>query len=98
DAAEMYGEFFDIPQPDELFLISWFQGGEVFRSGCTWRRGKGKIVYLRPGHETYPIYHQGHIQRLLANATRWCASDGGPYHGDAREIAEPLEPLPPPTC
>ena len=32
---EMYGEHFDIPAPDELVFVSWFEGGEVFRSGCT---------------------------------------------------------------
>ena len=53
---EMYGEHFDIPAPDELVLVSWFEGGEVFRSGATWRRGRGKVVYLRPGHETHPTY------------------------------------------
>ena len=56
--SEMYGEFFDVPEPDELVFISWFAGGEVFRSGCTFTRGRGKIFYFSPGHETYPIYHQ----------------------------------------
>ncbi len=58
----MYGEYFDIPQPDEVLLISWFQGGEVFRSGCTFTRGKGKIFYFRPGHETFPIYHHARFR------------------------------------
>ncbi len=74
---EMYGEHFDIPPPDELFLVSWFQGGEVFRSGCTWRRGQGRIAYLRPGHETYPTYHNEQVQMLILNAVRWAASAGG---------------------
>ena len=55
--TEMYGEPFGIPTPDEQVFISWFEGGEVFRSGCCWKRGQGKIFYFRPGHETYPIYH-----------------------------------------
>lgn len=71
--AEMYGERFDIPAPDELVFMSWFQGGEVFRSGCCWRRGAGKVFYFRPGHETYPIYYQPEIRRVLANAVRWAA-------------------------
>ena len=54
----MYGEHFDIPAPDELVFVSWFPGGEVFRSGCCFRRGAGRIFYFRPGHETYPTYHQ----------------------------------------
>ena len=56
--TEMYGEPFAIPTPDEIVFISWFEGGEVFRSGCTWKRGNGKIFYFRPGHEAYPIYFQ----------------------------------------
>ena len=79
--CEMYGEHFDIPPPDELVFISWFQGGEVFRSGCTFRRGNGKIFYFRPGHETLPIYHQAEVQHVIANAVRWCAQPRGVYHG-----------------
>jgi trehalose utilization protein len=73
EPEEMYGEPFDIPAPDELVLVSWFQGGEVFRSGCCFRRGAGRIFYFRPGHETYPTYHQPLIQMVLANAVRWAA-------------------------
>lgn len=91
--AEMYGEFFDIPAPDELVLISWFQGGEVFRSGCTFRRGKGKIFYFRPGHETYPIYFDTNVRKILGNAVQWAATVGAPYCHDARNIDEPLEKL-----
>ncbi|WP_054950814.1 ThuA domain-containing protein [Numidum massiliense] len=68
---EMYGEHFDIPAPDELVFISWFAGGEVFRSGCTFRRGNGKIFYFRPGHETHPTYHDPNVQRVIVNAVRW---------------------------
>jgi trehalose utilization protein len=88
--TEMYGEFFDIPQPDELIFISWFEGGEVFRSGCTWRRGAGKIFYFRPGHETYPIYYDANVRRVLANAVQWAAPSGAPYYGKGRNIPEPL--------
>jgi trehalose utilization protein len=70
---ETYGEHFDIPPPDELVLVSWFQGGEVFRSGCCFHRGAGRIFYFRPGHETYPTYHDSGIQRLIRNAVGWAA-------------------------
>ena len=70
---EMYGEHFDIPEPDETVLISSFSGGEVFRSGVTYRRGAGKIFYFRPGHETYPAYHQKEVLQIIANAARWAA-------------------------
>jgi trehalose utilization protein len=70
---EMYGEYFDIPQPDELVFISSFSGGEVFRSGCSFTRGFGHIFYFSPGHETYPIYYQPEVQRVMCNAVRWLA-------------------------
>lgn len=70
---EMYGEYFDIPQPDALVLVSWFSGGEVFRSGCCYTRGQGKIFYFRPGHEEFPTYHNTQVQRVIANAVRWAA-------------------------
>lgn len=74
--AEMYGEQFDIPAPDTLVFVSWFEGGEVFRSGCCYHRGQGKIFYFRPGHETYPIYYQPEVLRVLSNAVRWAAPSG----------------------
>ncbi|MGQ9513703.1 MAG: ThuA domain-containing protein [Thermoproteota archaeon] len=76
--AEMYGERFDIPAPDELIFVSWFKGGEIFRSGCCFYRGKGKIFYFRPGHETYPIYHHPQVLRVIENAIRWAAPTNGP--------------------
>jgi trehalose utilization protein len=72
---EMYGEMFDIPAPDEQVFISSFSGGEVFRSGCCFRRGKGKIFYFSPGDQEYPVYHQQEIQRVLANAALWARPD-----------------------
>ncbi|MGO4937503.1 ThuA domain-containing protein [Fundicoccus sp. Sow4_H7] len=71
EQEEMYGEHFDIPAPDELVFVSWFPGGEVFRSGCTFRRGQGKIFYFQPGHETYPTYFQPMVQKVIRNAVNW---------------------------
>ncbi|MGA8655005.1 MAG: ThuA domain-containing protein [Chthoniobacterales bacterium] len=73
---EMYGEPFGVPSPDELVFMSWFQGGEVFRSGCCWKRGNGKIFYFRPGHETFPTYHQAEVQTVIRNAVKWAAPEG----------------------
>lgn len=75
---EMYGEHFDIPEPDELILVSWFAGGEVFRSGCTFHRGQGKIFYFRPGHETFPTYYDKNVRSVIANSIRWAAPSGAP--------------------
>lgn len=92
--VEMYGEQFQIPPPDELVFISWFEGGEVFRSGCTWTRGKGKIFYFRPGHETFPIYHDVNVRRVLANGVRWAApSSSAIYASGGRNITTPLAPI-----
>ena len=68
---EMYGEPFDIATPDELVFISWFAGGEVFRSGCCWNRGRGKVFYFQPGHETQPSYYVPEVRRIIKNAVRW---------------------------
>ncbi|HIW34913.1 MAG TPA: ThuA domain-containing protein [Candidatus Paenibacillus intestinavium] len=71
EKEEMYGEHYDIPAPEELIFVSWFEGGEVFRSGCTYTRGSGKVFYFRPGHETYPTYHNKQIQQVIINAVKW---------------------------
>ena len=91
-AEEMYGEPFGIPAPDELIFISWFTGGEVFRSGCTWYRGNGRIFYFRPGHETYPTYHHPQVQRVITNALHWARPSV--RIPDACPNSAPLEPLP----
>jgi len=76
EEQEMYGEYFDIPAPDELVFISTFSGGEVFRSGCCWRRGRGRVFYFSPGDQEYPVYHHPDVQRVLANAVQWAAPSG----------------------
>jgi trehalose utilization protein len=88
--AEMYGEHFDIPAPDALVFVSWFQGGEVFRSGCCFYRGRGKIFYFRPGHETYPIYYQPEVLRVITNGVRWAAPTDGPK-ANFGNVPQPLE-------
>ena len=101
---EMYGERHDIPEPDQVVFLSWFAGGNVFRSGCTFTRGLGRIFYFSPGHETYPIYHRPDILRVLANAAHWAGevsagerarADGAPRrrNEDSRNEKEPAQPL-----
>ena len=68
---EMYGEYFDIAPPDELVFITSFEGGEVFRSGCCWYRGNGRVAYFSPGDQEYPVYHQPEVQRAIANCVAW---------------------------
>lgn len=78
EAQEMYGEFFDIPQPDELVFISSFAGGEVFRSGCCFQRGAGRIFYFSPGDQEYPVYHNPVVRKVLANGVQWAHRADGP--------------------
>lgn len=73
DMEEMYGEFFDIPKPDELVFGGWFDTGEIFRSGCCWYRGAGKVFYFQPGHETNGAFHNPNVLRILDNAAHWAA-------------------------
>jgi len=79
---EMYGEPFGVPEPLETVFVSWFQGGEVFRSGLTYRRGAGNVFYFRPGHETYPTYHDANVQRVISNAVKWA-------YNPAARLADP---------
>lgn len=81
---EMYGEPFGIPEPDETVMISWFQGGEVFRSGVTYKRGAGNVFYFRPGHETYPTYHDANVQTVIANGVKWA-------HNTSKRIVNPTD-------
>ncbi|MCD8827296.1 ThuA domain-containing protein [Staphylococcus gallinarum] len=85
---EMYGEHFDIPTPDETIFISWFEGGEVFRSGVTYKRGKGKVFYFRPGHESYPTYYHPQIQQVIKNGVNWARpiETPTPEYGNARPL------------
>ena len=91
---EMYGEYFDIPAPEELIFISSFSGGEVFRSGCCWRRGKGKIFYFSPGDQAYPIYLHPDIRRVLANAVEWARPEPGADFLAPQVVASPQPRLP----
>ena len=71
EPEEMYGEPFDIPEPMETVFMGWFNGGEVFRSGCTWTRGNGRIFYFQPGHETNTAFQNENVQKIIKNAVRW---------------------------
>jgi trehalose utilization protein len=93
-SEEMYGEPFLVPEPMETLLISWFEGGEVFRSGLTWQRGAGRIFYFRPGHETYPTYHDATVQALLRNAVRWARNPAPAWRDVAKAPNVPHDQAP----
>lgn len=90
--TEMYGEPFGIPEPDSLVLINWYAGGEVFRGGCCYYRGRGKVFYFSPGHETFPIYYQKEVRHVIANAVKWVAPTNGPQIPVANR-PKPLEDI-----
>ena len=91
---EMYGEPFGIPEPSETILIGHFEGGNVFRSGCVFLRGNGKIFYFQPGHETYPIYHHEIVKLILKNAAKYVTPQGTVWKDGAPNI--PVEQAPDP--
>ena len=91
EPEETYGEFFDIPAPEQLVFVSWFKGGEVFRSGCCYHRGRGKVFYFQPGHETHPTYFNPQVLQVIANAVRWAAPVDAAQPQRGR--SEPLEPI-----
>lgn len=91
---EAYGEYFDIPKPDDVIFMGWFASGEVFRSGVTFTRGLGKIFYFQPGHEEYPIYYQEEIQTIIHNAVYWAKPQlRKSARLDCPEIKIPIESL-----
>lgn len=94
---EMYGEPFGVPEPLETVFISWFQGGEVFRSGLTYKRGAGSVFYFRPGHETYPTYHDANVQTVLRNAVHWAHNPAARLlnvtAAPNRPVGQALEPI-----
>lgn len=89
--TEMYGEPFAVPEPMETVFISWYEGGEVFRSGMTFQRGAGRIFYFSPGHETYPIYHNTDVQQILRNAVAWAHNPAPAWTGITNAPNVPIE-------
>jgi len=75
--TEMYDEPFHVPAPDERILEECWETGEWFPSGSVWELGKGRVFYFRPGHETFPVYREENVLKLLENAARWMGTKAG---------------------
>lgn len=75
EKEEVYAEPFSIPEPEELVFAGWYAGGELFRSGCCYKRGYGHIFYFQPGHESFPTFYDKNVQRIITNAVHWAKSD-----------------------
>jgi trehalose utilization protein len=69
--TEMYNEVFTVPDPDTVVFFETWDKGEKFRAGCCWKVGEGRVFYFRPGHETYPVFHQEETLKILHNAALW---------------------------
>lgn len=89
---EMYGEVFQIPKPDDIIFITWYQGGNVFRGGVTFTRGAGKIFYFHPGHESLPSFHNENVLRVIQNAIRWAVPSPA-RNLRSNERVDPIEAL-----
>jgi trehalose utilization protein len=63
-----------VPPPDAVIFEERWETGEWFRSGSLWQLGPGKVFYFRPGHETYPVYKEVTVLRIIENAVRWLGS------------------------
>jgi trehalose utilization protein len=98
EQTEMYGEPFTIPEPMETVFISWYDGGEVFRSGVTYQRGGGRVFYFSPGHEVYPIYHDANVQTVLRNAVKWAANAAPAWKGITNAPNVPVDRAPEPLA
>lgn len=70
-SEELYAEPFYIPQPDQLVFGGWYEDGHIFRSGCCFFRGVGKIFYFQPGHEYCRSFYNPYVQRIIRNAVEW---------------------------
>lgn len=93
DGEETYGEPFGVPEPDELVFIGNFEGGEVMRAGCCWRKEYGKVFYFQPGHETFPTYHNEDILTVIKNAVKWAKPTYRVGELVCPHVAKPLEEM-----
>ncbi len=72
--TEMYDEPFHVPQPDQVLFREDWPGGGHFRGGMVWNVGRGKVLYFRPGHETFPVFKDPNVAKIMENAVRWLGS------------------------
>ena len=89
---ELYSEPFYIPKPDDIVFATWFEDGNIFRGGITYRRGLGKIFYFHTGHESVESLKDENVQRIIKNAIYWCAPDEKSdfYNGETFHQIDPI--------
>jgi trehalose utilization protein len=69
--TEMYDGPFHVPTPDAVIFEEKWDKGDHFPSACLWTVGQGKVFYFRPGHETFPVYHEEYPLKVIENAAQW---------------------------
>ena len=90
----MYGEPFLVPEPMETVLISWFEGGEVFRSGLTYQRGAGPHLLLPPRPRDLSHLPRPSVQQILRNAVHWAYNPAAAWPDVAQAPNVPVEKRP----
>lgn len=69
--SDMFAEPFEVPAPESVVLVSNWDNGETVRSGLTWTVGKGRVAFLRTGHDAFPVLFHPSVRQIIANATLW---------------------------
>ena len=73
--TERYTEAFEIPEPESVVFDGVYirpdGSKESSRQGFAWSVGKGRVFYFQPGHETYPIFFDANIRKILCNGVEW---------------------------
>lgn len=89
--TEIYTEPFQVPTPEAVIVEgTWEESGHRGREVMTWTTGRGRMVYVRAGHEEYPIFHMPEMQRLVANSVEWAAGQTNATDGLKRREAGPV--------
>jgi trehalose utilization protein len=71
--TDMFAEPFAVPDPESVVLVSSWDRGETMRSGLTWTISRGRVVYLRPGHDAFPVLFHPSVRQVIANSVLWAA-------------------------
>jgi trehalose utilization protein len=69
--TEIYTEPFEVPTPEAVIFEGTWETGHRNREVMVWTLDQGRFVYIRPGHEEYPIFFQPPMQRLVSNCVLW---------------------------
>jgi trehalose utilization protein len=86
---EIYTEPFEVPEPEAVIVEGTWPSGHRNRECMVWTLDKGRFVYIRAGHEDYPIYFMPEMQTLVRNGVLWAAKKTNAPKKLARREAGP---------